>query len=252
MLNEKFIEKLEELIEQKNQIVIDKQGNEYTTNKLHSLQPDYINAECLQVQTLTGLIKYLTQPGLDELKTCIDDASFYLIHISATEVKVFGTFDEMHRRRTKYIEAIYTGFDFKFNTYYNIEDMIIKLQTNFAPQPDRDNLLAMLGNLVYEESLKCEDDGINQNVVIKNGFAVSQKKEIKNPIFLVPSLSFPEIAMDSLPFILRVKKTNESLTVGLFAYNKAYSDLTISHKIAKYIEKELMDTPPRKPYGMIL
>jgi hypothetical protein len=76
-------------------------------------------------------------------------------------------------------------------------------------------LIGIVGNLVTEESIRCEDDGITQRVSTKKGVSGRLIEiPVQNPFMLTPYRTFYELEQPTSAFILRVKDGSAALYEG--------------------------------------
>ena len=100
-----------------------------------------------------------------------------------------------------------------FDTYMNVEDFQITVQSMFADSPNRALVLQLSGSLRREQSTETADDGVSQKVTINRGVATADNVIVKNPVVLRPLRTFYEVDQPDSPFILRF---NEDAEAALF------------------------------------
>lgn len=167
----------------------------YSTQQLHKVNA-LIPAE-INVRSLTGLIEYLQSEfdGDDEL----------LIHVvNPTEVLAFSGFNRDFNRK-KFIKASAVLPSFSFDRFLSTEEIIIKLQSGFVKNDDRDILLQVVGNIKEEAVQAYGDDGVSQTVTAKSGVATVSKVLVPNPVALAPYRTFIEIEQPESNFIFRMQ-----------------------------------------------
>ncbi len=191
-----------------------------------------------------GLLKLHTLASLDDyLKHNPEniDLSKQIIHVTDHKtVKVFEAFSGAHRVRTQVIHCeIPTRPSFNFDQFYNPEDFIIKLMTNFVPTDNLNKLLAIIGNLQCNKVQNYEDDGITQQATVKSGIALSAIAVIENPVILKPFRTFTEVEQPESPYVLRLSGGDEKKkpTCALFDSGGDVWKLQCIHAISKWIKE---------------
>jgi hypothetical protein len=201
------IEKIEEM----SMPVIDIEGVRFSNKYLIEVKQDPEPApKVLYINTLSGLVDYI--------KNHPDNSKSYMIHIEDYKtVSLYGEYEKEFGRRKFYAQSKFDSFEFVFDSFYDRENLNIKLQTQFHPEQNREKLLAFVGN-VKDEILKQEkDDGITQQVTIKAGIAKVDSVEVPNPVELFPRRTFSEIEPIKSYFVFRMKKFGDSsIQGGLF------------------------------------
>lgn len=70
---------------------------------------------------------------------------------------------------------------------------MIVLQMNFVRTEVIDRLLQLFGNISSEEVRTSSDDGVTQQVVVKQGIKLVDWQTIPTPVLLQPYRTFPEV-----------------------------------------------------------
>lgn len=169
--------------------------------------------DVLEVQSLQAVVDYLTQQedGLDP-----ED---HFVHVEGPDrVRVIGPLldaGETNQRHTFLRARVGTTLP-PWGTYLPSEEMVVAAQALFRPTDDRVRLLRILGNLVAEETLKVDDDGVTQIATAKSGVQLRETVDVKNPFDLAPYRTFREVEAPESPFVLRLKKEGASFRAGLW------------------------------------
>lgn len=201
-------------------------GQTYSSQKLHLIE-DPIAAK-LKVHSLSGLIEYL--------KSEFDCNEKLMVHVeSPTEVSVFRSLNG-DRNREYLIAATAMLPQFKFEEWYHPETFIIKLQSAFVKNEDRDIVLKVVGNIKEEDVKTYGDDGISQSVTAKIGIAQVGQVEVPNPVGLRPYRTFVEVEQPESNFVFRMQKGPRC---GLFEADGGAWKLEAMGLIKVYLEEEL-------------
>ena len=165
----------------------------------------------LNIQSLIGLYDYVVK------KVDAVNPETFIIHIKEYNhveltTDCFGKFEQ----RRPCVSARCDNIDFNWGVYYDWEDFVIKLQTQFKKTPALTNLLKLVGGLQSKSSEELSDNGITQKTTVKSGISFVEEIEIDNPFNLEPFRTFAEIEPTKSPFIFRLKKGNKTPLCGLF------------------------------------
>lgn len=170
-------------------------GLPYSTNKLYRIEEPVANK--LKVHSLSGLVEYL--------KSTFDVDHKLMVHVeSPTEVNVFSKLN-YDRNREYLIKADAMVPQFQFEKWYDPESFIIKLQSVFVKNEDRDVMLRVVGNITEEDVRTVGDNGYSQTVTAKVGVATVGQAEVPNPVYLSPYRTFVEVQQPESPFVFRMK-----------------------------------------------
>lgn len=217
-------------------VVVAKDGREYFTREVFSA-PSYVPT-ALEVHTLSGLIDFV-KANIDMIA---DERRMFWVE-SPTSVRVVSSLSDRKRTREHYVLA--TANDaakaFRFGNFYEAEEFNIALQSLFVRTPERDALLALVGNMKQEVVDGAEDDGVTQTVTARRGVALVTQVSVPNPVLLAPYRTFTQIEQPISPFVLRVKKGSNLPMCALFeADGSQWRDEAIS-SIKDWLESELKD-----------
>lgn len=198
----------------------------YSTQKLHLIEEP--TARSIELKSLTGLVQYLNSDfdGFDKV----------MVHVkSPTEVVCFTELNG-DQNRNGLIEATAMIPTFRFDQWYNTEEINIKLQSCFVKNEDRDIMLQVVGNIKEEMVNTIGDDGVSQAVVAKTGVASVGNVKVPNPVVLKPYRTFVEVDQPESEFIFRMQSGPKC---ALFEADGGAWKLAAMKNIQKYLEHEL-------------
>lgn len=219
---------MEYLSEQAQPEILEVNGQQYSTRKLHNvLEP---TPAPLVVRNLSGLVDYL--------KSEFDGQAPLLVHVvSPTQVSVISSYNNDYSRK-EIIKAEALLPEFRYGTFYDAEDFVIKLQSVFVEGAQRSTLLKVVGNIKEEAVRQVGDDGISQSVVSKTGVATVEEVKVPNPVQLAPYRTFVEVEQPISAFVFRMKN---GPVAGLFeADGGAWRNTAIAN-VASYLVEELSE-----------
>jgi hypothetical protein len=231
MMDRSFLEKLEEAFGPKTYLI---DGHTYASDQLVHVKEPVPNP--VPVESLTGIVDYLTANP--------DAIGAAVIHVSGHDaVGVYGPLLPLSQQRPLYLAASYRspllqGF---FGSFHEAETFVIVTQSLFAQTPDRDVLLAMVGNLTAETVASASDDGVSQRASMRSGIVHKENVLIKNPYFLAPYRTFSEIEQPESEFILRLRGGGEGKlpTAGLFPADGGAWRLEVMQRIRTWLMEKL-------------
>jgi hypothetical protein len=191
MLKE-FIEKIIDMVP--TQIIELECDNDrrYSNKPMHPIK---VRTNNVMIHTLSGLIEFIKNT------TCI-----YGIQIINTDevslLKEDCDWNETYPICTA--KCFKSSNPFNYGYKYDIETFIIKLQSEFVQNDDRDSLLRLVSSLTSGSSQTNEDDGISQKVTIKRGVTLKGEAVINPRVNLRPYRTFHEVEQPESAYIFRV------------------------------------------------
>jgi hypothetical protein len=212
--------------------ILDINDDQFTTRPVE-LAPRRPLADTTYIHSLTGLT--------DFIQKSIDSATrkgVFVHVISPIEVAFKHVLDDREDRRYTSVIAKADVPKFSFDQYIGKEDAIIALQARFVDEPSRQALLEKLGNIVADEELRQEDDGVSQIVTTQQGIRRSESA-IQNPVLLQPFRTFTEVEQPISPFIVRLKREREQIYVGIFEADGGAWRNAARLSIKEFIETEI-------------
>jgi hypothetical protein len=103
---------------------------------------------------------------------------------------------------------------FNYGQYIPIEEFIIKIQSQFVDNKDKQYILSMLGKVKLGSEVTTTDDGITQKVEVAKGVSLAQQATVKPIVNLRPYRTFTEVAQPESGFLFRVKEGYAALFVA--------------------------------------
>jgi hypothetical protein len=198
------VKEIERLAQEAAGTLHETEGGTFSPVPLHHLprrREEPVDA--IELSSLQGVVDYLTLQ-----RDGLNDGSHF-IHIEGpTAVRVVGPLlgAGSTNQRHVYLRARVQTEAFPFGGPVSREAMQILLQARFGETKDRERALRVIGNLVSEDNIRQEDDGVTQRVTVKGGVQIVDEQAVKNPFLLAPYRTFPEIDPPPSPFVLRLEK----------------------------------------------
>ena len=196
----------------------------------HEVKPDTFCAF-----SLDGLI--------DFIKTDVD--GFFkneefkcIVQVSSpTEVNVFTPIFGYWKERHLLARCQATVPTIRFGTWMDPEDFQIMMLSTFLTDENRDAVVKLAGSIRQEQKIERADDGVSQRVTVNQGVATAANVTVKNPVYLTPMRTFPEVEQPESPFVLRF---NNDANVALFSGDGGAWKLQAVARITEYLRNNLM------------
>jgi hypothetical protein len=208
-------------------------GRNYFSNQepVHEPKPATI-----ELSTLSGLVDFVKE--LEE----------YFIHVqNETQVCVRGPVFGPFQQRTIHAISRFTQDQssiFHFGRWYQPEEFIIALQSQFVESNHLSTILSVVGNIKDENVKTTAGDGNTQTVTARGGIALVKEVLVPNPVTLYPYRTFLEIEQPPLLCVLRLKSgVRDSGTPGcaLFEADGGLWKLTAINRIKEWLLDNLPD-----------
>jgi hypothetical protein len=177
----------------------------FFNGKFEEIERQDANApDSISIYTLSGLVDWI---HADPDHLFADKANPCTVKVEdPCSVSVLSQLTPIRRVRTQISKCRYEAPRVRYDTYMDAEDFGIMLQTNFIEDDNRNVVLKIARNLTEEQSAQTADDGVSQRVTLKAGVKEIDSAVFKNPAYLSPLRTFPEIAQPSSPFVIRFKE----------------------------------------------
>ena len=185
----------------------------------------------ITVRTLGGLVSIVRMEY-----NKVNSPLFVNVH-EYDNVSVFSTLRANDMQREHLCFAKSETSEFLFGRYFDYENMIIALRTQFVQAEETEYLISLLANITDEQSVQTLDDGITQNAVVRKGINLKEHKNIKPIVKLKPYRTFLEVEQPESEFLFRLKEG----TAALYEADGGAWKLTARKNIAEYLRQELSE-----------
>lgn len=241
MIDEKFVQEISKLAQQAADVRIVRLEDEngelatderfFATKQLHVITPP--KPEPLAIGTLSGVV--------DWFKSDEGEESEAKIHIaSARRVVVISTPDPVYRQREEHVVAEAQQCGFPFDKLMDLEQFIINVQIHFEDSAEKAALLRGVAGIEKNEVRTAIDDGISQQVVVKNCIGRLETKELAPIQLLRPFRTFREVEQPIGEFLLRMSKGPGDLpVVALYSAQGAAWQVVAVQSIFNFFAEKL-------------
>lgn len=220
--------------------IVREEGQVYSSAKLYPVAPE--EPKTLVVHTLSGLVDYVRDCVVNIFvanESISKKGALYIVHIDDFNVVTLrSALLPGHGRRLAFIraETVPMFGDERQLIGCAVRDMIVRLGTSFADNDDRAMLLKLLGNISDNSAVKTLDDGITQQVEVKQGISLKGVALIPNTVDLLPWRSFPEIAPQPSKWLIRVDRSEkQGPLVSLYEVNREQWRASTIAAIGEYL-----------------
>lgn len=211
-------------------------GHSYLINngKYEEITPDRKpQPNTLTFTSLDGLVKTIKSERSDILCAVDGGGTLYISVVSPTRVKVFAGLDE-HNRRAEVYCANQESRDWRGQNWFEHEEAMIVLQSQFAPNDGTEYLLDFLSRITDENSVSSDDNGMTQSVQVKKGIALAGRENIRPIVKLKPYRTFLEVEQPESSFLIRIK---DGCKVGIIEADGGMWQFAARNSVKEYLEK---------------
>ncbi|WJP97088.1 hypothetical protein [Macrococcus bovicus] len=186
------------------------------------------------IATLSGLVDYLNA----DFDTDAEEVKLSVVVEDHARVKVMGQLNQ-NANRDQYVSVKAELPDVTLGKYLNLEEFNVQMQSVFVPTDERVNLLSFVGNIKSESVRNQSDNGITQQVEVRQGIATVEKAPVPNPVHLKPFRTFTEIVQPESAFVLRLREGRDGVEAALFEADGGAWRNEARQSIAKYLKENI-------------
>lgn len=227
-----FVEKIEELVENKNEEFFEKEidGKKYINKSLYRVERDIPRPVVLN--SLDAIIAFTK--NLSESKYNFD----FPIQIFATEsdITISSSLDST-ADSILFARALPNIPKIRFGQYMTKEEFIIQIQTCFEESENKQALLKLVSTIAEESKVESNDNGISQTVQTKSGVMI-KNSTIPPIVELTAYRTYQEIEQPSTMYLLRAREGGQ---LALFEADGGAWKYESQKKVVKYLKENLED-----------
>ncbi|MEW6775351.1 MAG: hypothetical protein AB1405_03605 [Bdellovibrionota bacterium] len=197
------VDKIQELVEDKNPIV-ESGGRDYSIRQLHPVVPP--TPKPIGLSTLAGV--------RDLAKKLLDQQELILVVVeSGGEVAIVSQLLDDWQQRAEYGRATVEnqGAPFPFGQKLDPESFIIAVHSQFADTADKGIILKLAGAITAERVVTAQDDGISQQVGVRQGITMQEKASLPSLVSLKPFRTFREVDQPESKFLFRAHQEGDGI-----------------------------------------
>ena len=132
--------------------------------------------------------------------------------------------------------------EFRFGKWYDQEEFMIAIQSNFQMTPDLDAIMKFAGNVERKNNQTFSDDGRTQVATMSVGVASKADVIVPNPVELVPYRTFQEVEQPMSQFVFRISDKEVPAFKIVEAEGGIWRNEAIAN-IKEYFERRLAAAP---------
>lgn len=190
------------------------------------------------VSSLTGFVDYMFSGDTFEENL--------IVHVVNHEkVLLYTTLDKDRRGRETYAAA-YVEYPngFQFDRFLDPTKFVVGLQSEFVRNEDAELLIKLASNARASKETTSKDDGVSQEIVSRAGAILVENVKIKNPVTLIPHVTFPEVEPPEVEYVVRVDGGSEDRPPHFALYTGTNTQWAL--KLRKEIQAWLQDEIQRR------
>ena len=111
------------------------------------------------------------------------------------------------------------------------------LMVNYEENSDRDELIALLSKISFSEGIEVSDDGVSQEVVVRENAAMVNRASSRPLWDLIPRTTFPEVAQPVYRYVLRLSKGDGTGNVSLTEMQTGLEGLEAASNVAAKVRE---------------
>lgn len=193
--------------------IVESGEGRYVDKAMEFLPSVLVCSKAMESHSLTSIVDYINQHA-DRMVQ--EEWRRLIVHVRDYNDVMLVNELCSDMERDCYVHSTAFRSEFRFGAYMDLERFLIDLSAHFAPSAELETVMNIAANIINENSVQQEDDGISQKVTVRNGISLAKNVTIKNPVTLSPYRTFPEIEQPAGKFIFRLKKERDGVTAALF------------------------------------
>lgn len=244
------IEKIREMAVQAMEIettVID--GNVYVKDaelglkKICEYDSKPIIPDCISVSSLEGFVNWLKNEIFEPNETLFVEVTDYNTVICRTNRGL------VREGETATLFKTCANNNLFREGFRDYETAMIELRSKYQHTDDIDYLLKLLSSMTMENSVKSDDNGLTQQVTVREGIALVKNESVRPIVKLKPYRTFYEVEQPESEFLVRIDKDGN---IGFFEADGGMWKLKAREIIKNYLADALNDMVNDKKVVIVL
>lgn len=183
--------------------------------------------------TLDGFIAYINE----NVEGLIPDGEKLIVMVEDEKsVALLGKPSKYQKERHVIASCGAHTPEITFGRYQDTERFNTMLLSTFIDTPARAELFKVMKSMTKEQSCNVGDDGVSQNITVKQGITLASNTQFQNPVPLKPMRTFAEVDQPESNFTLRI---DEHANAALFEADGGAWKNTAVARIAEYLKNGL-------------
>ena len=193
-------------------------------------------ASAVEASTLSSMMDYIYQ--------CNEEFADKRMMIQVEDPKTVNLISFLDRERKR--ECLFSSkaetSEFRFGQWYDQEEFMIAIQSNFLMTPDLEAIMKFAGNVEKKNEQMFSDDGRTQVATMNVGVASKADVIVPNPVELVPFRTFQEVEQPMSSFVFRISDKGVPAFKIVEAEGGIWKNEAV-RKIKEYFEERLCEAP---------
>lgn len=229
-----FVGKIEDLVkEAENKYEEHTIGDDlYVTKELYKVYPEKCDPIALNsLGALVDFVKTTVTTSKNKFEMPL------IIRSNHNEISVISSLDnDMNRNKIAVVNPILPRI--KFDYWMSMEEFIIQLQTCFVHTNNQEQLITLVSHFNSSTEAEISDDGLGQNVTVKNKSGLNSVEKINPIVKLKPYLTYYEVDQPETMFLVRVRDGGELRIIE--ADGGSWKQVA-RNRVSAFLKKELAD-----------
>ncbi len=166
--------------------------------------PDPPTPKALEFFTLAGLVDYINENNEHLIP---EDGSRIILQVADHRtVKLISQPSEFQQQRHTIAWAQAHTPEMTFGKWMDTDTFCTELLSKFIETDARKTLFQVAKSMTKEQTATVTDDGVGQQITVKEGVSMATTVNFQNPVPLRPRRTFSEVEQPESNFTLRVDK----------------------------------------------
>lgn len=199
--------------------------------------------DCIKVSSLEGFVNWLKNEILVPSETLFVEVTDYNNVICRTNRGL------VREGETSTLFSTYSNNNLFREGFRDYETAMIELRSKYQHTDDIDYLLKLLSSMTMENSVKSDDNGLTQQVTVREGIALVKNETVRPIVKLKPYRTFYEVEQPESEFLVRIDKDGN---IGFFEADGGMWKLKAREIIKNYLTDALKDMVNDKKVVIVL
>lgn len=182
--------------------------------------------DCIAVSSLEGLVNWIKNEIFVPNETLFVEVTDYNTVICRTNRGL------VREGETSTFFKTYANNNLFREGFRNYETAMIELRSKYQHTDDIDYLLGLLSSMTMENSVKSDDNGLTQQVTVKEGIALVKNETVRPIVKLKPYRTFYEVEQPESEFLVRINKDGD---IGFFEADGGMWKMTARDIVKRYL-----------------
>ncbi|MBQ3326534.1 MAG: hypothetical protein IJG86_01950 [Clostridia bacterium] len=203
--------------------------------KIDLVIPDDLpTPKALEFFTLAGLVDYINENNEHIIPE--DGTRIILQVVDHRTVKLISQPSEFQKNRHTIAYAQAHTPEITFGRYMDTDSFCTELLSKFIETDARKTLFQVAKSMTKEQSATTTDDGVGQQITVREGVSMATTVNFQNPVPLRPRRTFSEVDQPESNFTLRVDKEAK---VALFESDGGAWKIDAVNYIRQYLTAQI-------------